>query len=328
MMDDFAKSKDNTTRLMMTEAYATIPQQVLWYGNEDGSKLGGHIPFNFLLITELDMASNAAKFKTAIDTWMEAMPNYGNANWVLGNHDRNRVATRYGTDRAESLAIMTMMLPGINVIYNGEEIRMINNPDITWEQTEDPQACATNISVFRKISRDPVRTPFQWDDTTSAGFSKNTNTFLPVHKDYKTNNLKMQKEAEKSTFKLYQSLIKLRKESHTLMHGGLVTKAVNDKVFGFYRTLKDHNSVAVLVNLGDEVKVSLKDLMDKDDWSDDIKGKLLIVSNDSKLKVGDDVSPEDITLSKYDAIVIEVSSASKLAISALLIFVGLIKYFF
>lgn len=45
------------------------------------------------------------------------MPTYANANWVLGNHDRPRVAYRYGEERHESLAIMTMMLPGLNVIY-------------------------------------------------------------------------------------------------------------------------------------------------------------------------------------------------------------------
>lgn len=328
MMDEFSKTKDNITRLMMTEAYATIPQQVLWYGNLDGTKRGGHIPFNFLLITELNTQSDAAKFKTAIDTWMDAMPDYANANWVLGNHDRSRVASRYGSERAEGLAIMTMMLPGVNIVYNGEEIRMVDNNKITWAQTEDPQACATNTSFFMNVSRDPVRTPFQWDSTTSAGFSTNTSTFLPVHEDYAKNNLKMQMEADKSTFKLYQSLIKLRKSSHTLMHGGLTTKVVKDKVFGFYRTLAEHNTIAVFVNLGAETKVSLKDLLHEDDWSDDVKGKLLIVNNNSKLKVGDNVSPEDITLGEYDAIVLEVSSASKLAISALLIFVALIKYFF
>lgn len=48
---------------------------------------------------------------------MDNMPDYAIANWVLGNHDRPRVAWRYGDERHESLAIMTMMLPGLNVVY-------------------------------------------------------------------------------------------------------------------------------------------------------------------------------------------------------------------
>lgn len=117
MMAEFeAQAEDKYTRLMMTEAYATVDQTALWYGR-NSSRLGSHMPFNFQLIANLDHHSSAHDFKQAIDAWMEAMPDYGIANWVLGNHDRPRVGSRYGEERHESLAIMSMMLPGITVIY-------------------------------------------------------------------------------------------------------------------------------------------------------------------------------------------------------------------
>lgn len=47
------------------------------------------------------------------------------------------------------------------LIFKGEEIRMTNNNDITWEETDDRSACQTNRSVYHLYSRDPVRTPFQ-----------------------------------------------------------------------------------------------------------------------------------------------------------------------
>lgn len=101
---------------MMTEAYASIEQQVLWYGHNH-TTLGSHMPFNFALISDLNKESKADQFKNSINSWLDAMPTWGIANWVLGNHDRPRIGFRYGEDRHESLAIMTMMLPGLNVVY-------------------------------------------------------------------------------------------------------------------------------------------------------------------------------------------------------------------
>lgn len=100
---------------MMTEAYATIDNQIRWYGTEE--RRGAHMPFNFALISDLDRDSTASDFKGAIDGWLDRVPDFGEANWVLGNHDRSRIGFRYGEDRHESLAIMSMLLPGINVVY-------------------------------------------------------------------------------------------------------------------------------------------------------------------------------------------------------------------
>lgn len=117
MMDEFVEaSDDKITRFMMTEAYASIENQVRWYGSSE-IRRGAHMPFNFALISELDVDSTAESFRDAVDLWVNAMPAYGRANWVLGNHDRPRVGYRYGENRHESLAIMTMMLPGLNVVY-------------------------------------------------------------------------------------------------------------------------------------------------------------------------------------------------------------------
>jgi alpha-glucosidase len=117
MMDEYSKTAEkNHTRLMMTEAYASVPQQVRWYGKDEENQ-GGHWPFNFALIINLDKNSKAADFQAAINEWVAAMPSYGVANWVLGNHDRPRLGYRYGEDRHESLAILSMALPGNNVIY-------------------------------------------------------------------------------------------------------------------------------------------------------------------------------------------------------------------
>lgn len=117
MMDKFVEdSGSKEPKMMMTEAYASIPEQVRWYG-KDENNLGAHWPFNFALIVDLNNESKANDFSAAVNSWLDEMPSYAKPNWVLGNHDRPRVGYRYGEDRHESLAIMTMMLPGLNVVY-------------------------------------------------------------------------------------------------------------------------------------------------------------------------------------------------------------------
>lgn len=330
MMDAFVAAKnDNVTRLMMTEAYASLPETIKWYGND--THPGSHMPFNFALIAGLDKSSNAVNFKTAVDSWVDALPGDNVANWVMGNHDRSRVGFRYGEERHEGLAIMTMALPGINVVYYGEEILMTDNRNISWAQTDDPQAKNTNESYYMEVSRDPVRTPFQWDETTSAGFSTNVNTWLPVHENYQTQNLKAQKGVANSTFTLYQNLIKLRKANHVLMAGGFESKSLNtNQVFSFLRTMKDQKTVAVFINLvGNNNTVSLKDLLHADDFSGKTSAEVLIANNNSTMKIGDKVADvESIFLGPGDALILEVSSASQVAVSFLLIAAAVAKFVF
>lgn len=105
---------------------------------------------------------------------------------------------------------------------------------ISWKDTVDPAACNTNPDVYEKFSRDPERTPFQWDDSPSAGFSGNAKTWLPVSPDYKNVNVKLQESIERSHLKVYLDLVKLR-NSKTLKYGELVTKALTKNVFAILR---------------------------------------------------------------------------------------------
>lgn len=52
------------------------------------------------------------------------------------------------------------MLPGIDVTYYGSEIGMVDSY-IRPDQIRDPYNGG--------ITRDPERTPMQWDDTVNAG---------------------------------------------------------------------------------------------------------------------------------------------------------------
>lgn len=63
---------------------------------------------------------------------------------------------------------LILLLPGVAVIYNGDEIGM-EDTVLSWEDTKDNEACNAGKDNYLSKSRDYERTPFQWDNTTSAG---------------------------------------------------------------------------------------------------------------------------------------------------------------
>lgn len=52
---------------------------------------------------------------------------------------------------------------------------------ISWEDSVDPQACNTNPETYYAASRDPARTPYQWDASSNAGGYKNYFNFCHLY---------------------------------------------------------------------------------------------------------------------------------------------------
>ncbi|XP_043493243.1 maltase 1-like [Polistes fuscatus] len=220
VLDDYANSTNVDEKILMTEAYTNIKNTTKYY------EYGVHVPFNFKLITDVNHTSSATEFKRIIEEWMEHTPKNGVANWVMGNHDNSRVASRF-PNRAMQMNMLIMMLPGVAVTYYGEEIGMVDKRDISWEDTKDPQACNAGKDKYQSQSRDPNRTPFQWDKSKNGGFSNANRTWLPVHDNYKRVNLESQKNSTQSTlYKMYRSLTKLRSAFPVLKDGALRVKAL------------------------------------------------------------------------------------------------------
>lgn len=135
--------------------------------------------------------------------------------------------------------------------YNGDEIGMLDHREINWDDTRDPQACSTNDPVnYKMSSRDPVRTPYQWDSSAFAGFSS-AKPWLPVNPNYPTLNLAQQKEAPKSFYKFYQKLALLRR-NETFVSGDFQSTAIDENVLGYARSLSGEPTYAVLINFSDK----------------------------------------------------------------------------
>ncbi|XP_046737218.1 alpha-glucosidase-like [Diprion similis] len=294
-----AKGNDKV-RFICTEGYSDIEYVMKWYDYDVD------IPFNFWFIKDGDISKDAV-IDTAEDiynifiNWLDNMPSGKTANWVLGNHDMNRIATRVGLYRTDGLHLSTLLLPGVFTMYNGDELGMTNTY-LTWEETTDVRACSTTNTTYTLYSRDPVRTPYLWDNTTSAGFSTNSTTFLKVDPDYVTVNLAAEKEANFSHYQNIQKAIALR--NTTVWREGTVDiELIDDQVVAIARQADGEDSIVVLMNWENSTMT-----VDLDDYFEDLPDNLELVIADmySGLndKVGDTYSKSSIEIPEHGSMVL------------------------
>ncbi|XP_055682947.1 maltase A3-like [Lutzomyia longipalpis] len=287
-------SINGNTRIMLTEAYSHIDILMQYYGN--GVKNGSHAPFNFYMIMNLNNDSNAIDFHRNIQLWLDKLPNGSVANWVMGNHDQRRIGSRFGTHRIDLINMIIKTLPGISITYNGEEIGM-TDVYISWEDSVDPAGCNSNPEIFDKFSRDPARTPFQWDSSTSAGFSVNPKPWLPVSPLYKEVNVKVQQTAPRSHLKIYRRLLQLRR-TETLQKGSVETRTHGQNVLSITRRLPGRDTYITVANIGPKREsIDLREVF---------SGRLIfhIVSVDSKKRDGDGVMGPNLELAPYEAFIL------------------------
>ena len=211
------------------------------------------------MLKEINAAKKftASRVQEVAEEWINKTPVGQHPNWVIGNHDQHRIATKVGVQKADLINILLQTLPGIAITYQGEELGM-ESVILTWQETVDPQACNGDESVYNEKSRDPCRTPFPWDNTKNAGFSNGDKTWLPVGTAYTTVNVKAQQEASNSHLKIFQSLTMLRK--HAVLREGAYLGKVLGNVYAYKREANNIAAV-VLLNFGDtEVTIDVKSL--------------------------------------------------------------------
>lgn len=225
-------------RLLIGEIYLPISKLVKYYGPEGE---GAHLPFNFQL---LELPWNAEKINAAINEYEGALPENGWPNWVLGNHDKSRIASRVGGKQAKIAAIMLLTLRGTPTVYYGDELGM-EDVDIPNEKIKDPQAL--NEPGVGK-SRDPERTPMQWDDTENAGFTKGE-PWLPLSKNFREVNVKKQWDKKDSMLKLHRDLLKLRNEEPALNIGSYSPVFSGKDLLSYIRK-HEQTQFLVVLNLG------------------------------------------------------------------------------
>ncbi|PIR96922.1 MAG: alpha-amylase [Candidatus Doudnabacteria bacterium CG10_big_fil_rev_8_21_14_0_10_41_10] len=231
-------------KFLVSEAYLDLPEMQKMYQACENNL---HAPFNFNLITTPWMATEYKKF---IDEFEKSLSPSQWPNYVMGNHDRPRIAHRLGRQRARIVAMLLMTLRGMPLIYYGDELGM-EGIDISMDDCLDP--FARNVPGLG-LGRDPERSPMQWDDTKNAGFTTGK-PWLPVEKEFKKTNVKVESSDKKSLLNLYKTLIHFRKSSPALLAGKYVPlDSGNNQVYVFKRESREEKMLVVL-NFSDKLQL-------------------------------------------------------------------------
>jgi alpha-glucosidase len=195
-------------RVLIGEIYLPLERLVQYYGVD---LEGAHLPFNFQL---LSAPWDAAHLAQLIAEYERLLPAGAWPNWVLGNHDRPRIASRVGAAQARVAAMLLLTLRGTPTLYYGDELGM-RNVEIPPEAVQDP---FERRVPGRGLGRDPVRTPMQWNAAPNAGFSDGR-PWLPLAPDYESVNVAGERQDPKSTLNLHKRLIALRQAEPALQVG-------------------------------------------------------------------------------------------------------------
>jgi alpha-glucosidase len=228
-------------RVLIGEAYLPIDRLMAYYGV---NLSGFHLPFNFHL---LSTPWNAKAIARLVESYEAALPHGAWPNWVLGNHDRSRVASRVGSAQARVAAMLLLTLRGTPTLYQGDEIGMTDVP-IPPERVRDPWE--RNVPGLG-LGRDPVRTPMQWDASANAGFTTGAEPWLPVGPAYQTVNVEEQASDPRSILSLYRALVMLRRTEPALSVGAYRTFSAEGDVLAYVRQDEPTGrQMLVALNLG------------------------------------------------------------------------------
>ncbi|RKT77906.1 oligo-1,6-glucosidase [Terracoccus luteus] len=262
---------------------------------------------------DLDVAPGGAKWdladvplpvlKRSLERWQVGLADVGWNSLYWNNHDQPRVVSRFGDDSpehrvasAKTLGTVLHLHRGTPYVYQGEELGMANAGFETLEQYRDIESVnyhaeATSLglaaeTVMRSLavkSRDNARTPMQWDDTASAGFTTGT-PWLAVNPDHVDVNAAAARRDPQSVFAHYRALIALRHSDECVVDGRFeLLLPDHEQLWVFTRTLGDERLLVLANCSSDAVTV------DPSHVPDVVGGEVLLATHDGR--TGLDLAP-------------------------------------
>jgi alpha-glucosidase len=239
------------SRMAVGEVFLMNPAEVArYYGKDDEL----HLAFNFSFLFS---PWSAERFGAELERMEGYLRDHGWPTLVLSNHDVPRHASRYddplrGEARARSAALMLLTLRGTPFLYYGEEIGMRNVP-IPAERLQDPLA----FTLHPNLSRDPERTPMQWEPGAGAGFTRGA-PWLPIG-DAASRSVAGQRGDPASLLHLYRELLALRRAHPALREGSFRRLEAPHDVLAYERRAGEERALVALSFADEPRELTLPD---------------------------------------------------------------------
>lgn len=187
---------------------------------------------------------------------------YAEKGWpcvLFGNHDLPRMSSYWGDDSeayhslsSKLLTTLLMTMRGTVYYYGGDEIGMSNiyfntieeYNDVATKSTyaykmkyEGKEAAGRYLEEQKLVGRDNARTPFQWNNTRNAGFTKGNSTWLKVNPNYETVNVEVENADENSILNYFRQACCFRKINNALVYGSYkILDKDNKQVYSYIRS--------------------------------------------------------------------------------------------
>ena len=277
-------------RVMIGEVVLPPERAVAYYGTD---LLEAHLPHNFAL-TEvrpgdaLDLVVadwTAEGIRAIVEHYEAVMPEGAWPNWLLGDHDFPRVASRLGPERARVAQMLLLTLRGTPTCYYGDELGLVDAPPGTRGAVTDPQA-----TTGEERDRLVARTPMPWTTGPNGGFSA-VEPWYPIASDDQALTVERQRADPGSLLHLFRALIRLRRERPALAVGAYRSLLAPEDVLSFERW---HPDVAVHVHLN--LGPSPRQI--------DLAGGRVVLST-----AGPTAPAPKVTLGGYEGVVVDVSAS-------------------
>jgi alpha-glucosidase len=249
VLDEY-EARDGEPRAAIGEIHIyDLSELGRYYGGNHGGALDElHLPFNFGL---LKTAWSGRAIRAHVDAYEASLPPGAWPNYVLGNHDEDRIASRVGPEGARLAMLLLLTLRGTPTLYYGDELGMEDVP-VPPELARDPWGLRV---PGLHLGRDPERAPMPWANVPNAGFCPpDVEPWLPITPDLARVNVASQLDDPASMLTLTRRLLALRRASPGLARGSYRSvdwPGLADDCYLFLREAGDERLLVVL-NLSEQ----------------------------------------------------------------------------
>jgi oligo-1,6-glucosidase len=258
--------------MTVAEGAGSSPQEAMQFVDPERKELDIAYHFESVEIGAHIKEFGLVKYKDIFSSYDTEFKDKGWLAIFLANHDQPRMVSKFGNDSAEFQEISSKMLStfiltmrGTPFYYQGDELGMVN---IRFDSIDEYHDLETNnkyinlknkggdlkafLETQKQTARDNSRTPFQWDATENAGFTKGT-PWIKVNSNYKTINAETQEKEPHSTLNYFRQLIKLRKQNPVFVYGTYsLLDPENPNVYAYCRELNG-TKLLILLNFTDQI---------------------------------------------------------------------------